>query len=62
MSNEITGPGRFTLRWPQFVVVVNNTIIGTGDNLELTFRHALPKEIEMLELTDRIEMVKREVE
>jgi hypothetical protein len=62
VSNEITGSRVFTLRWPQFVVVVNNTIIGTGDNLELTFRHALPKEIEMLESTDRIEMVKREVE
>jgi len=62
VSNEITDSGRFTLRWPQFVVVVNNTIIGTGDNLELIFKHALPKEIEMLETTDRIEMVKREVE
>lgn len=53
------GPRRFTLQWPQFVVLVNNTIVGTGDNFELTFKHALPKEIEMLRSADRIEMVRR---
>ena len=41
-------PKRVTLHWPHFIVLVNNTIIGNGDNLELTFKHALPKEIEML--------------
>jgi len=61
VNNEIIGP-TFTLRWPQFTVVVNDMLIGTGDNLELTFRNALPKEIEMLESTNRIELVKREVE
>lgn len=54
-----TGPRRFTLQWPQFVVLVNNTIVGVGDNLALTFKHALPKEIEMLRSADRIEMVRR---
>lgn len=49
---------RFTLQWPHFAVVINDTLIGTGDKLELTFRHALPKEVEMLRSTDRIELVK----
>ncbi len=54
--NNLTGPRRFTLHWPHFIVLVNNTIIGNGDNLELTFKHALPKEIEMLRVADKIEL------
>ena len=58
--NKQTGSRRFALHWPHFIVLVNNTIIGNGDNLELTFKHALPKEIEMLRLADKIELVKRQ--
>jgi len=47
-------PKQFALHWPRFIVLVNNTIVGNGDNLKLTFKHALPKEIEMLRSADKI--------
>lgn len=52
-------PKRFALHWPHFIVVVKDTIVGSGDNLKLTFKHALSKEVEMLRLADKIELVRR---
>jgi len=56
---RIKGTSQFVLHWPRFIVLVNNTIVGNGDSLKLTFKHALDKEIEMLRSADKIELVKR---